>query len=100
MYGSWDMVDDRWTDGQMDGKWHIEVGAPPKKSIFRTECNSLWDEKQKEKEIVNQIVLSKLWYIGQIYTIPKFVNKKIEKKIAIVGKGVHTPNFSRSTPLF
>ena len=33
MYGSWDMV----CDGQMDGrtdwrkKWHIEVGAPPKK---------------------------------------------------------------------
>ena len=55
MYGSWDMVCDRWTDrrtdgwidgqmdrqmgrqtdGQIDGrkKWHIEVGAPPKKSV-------------------------------------------------------------------
>ena len=32
MYGSWVMLCDRWTDGQIDGwkKWHIEVGAPPK----------------------------------------------------------------------
>ena len=35
MYGSWDMARDRWTDRQTDGqkKWHIEVGAPPKKYI-------------------------------------------------------------------
>ena len=38
-----------------------------------------WDEKN---EIVNQIPLSKLWYIGQIYTIPKFIKEKIEKTIA------------------
>ena len=33
MYGSWDMVHNRQMDGQTDGrkKWHIEVGAPPKK---------------------------------------------------------------------
>ena len=33
MYGSWDMVRNRRMDGQTDGhkKWHIEVGAPPKK---------------------------------------------------------------------
>ena len=32
MYGSWDMVCDRWMDGQTDGwkRWHIEAGAHPK----------------------------------------------------------------------
>ena len=55
------------------------MSTPPKKSIFQKECNSLWEEK---KIIVNQILLSKLWYIGQIYTIPKFIKKKIEKTIA------------------
>ena len=49
-------------------KWHIEVGVPPKKSIFRTEFSSRWDEKK----IVNQILLSRLWYICEMYTIPKF----------------------------
>ena len=29
MHGSWDMVRDGRTDGRK--KWHIEVGAPPKK---------------------------------------------------------------------
>ena len=53
---------DGWTDGQK--KWHIEVGAL----------------KKKKKIIVNKILLSKLWYIGQIYTIPKFIKEKIEKK--------------------
>ena len=36
----------------------------------------------KKNEIVNQISLSKLWYIGQIYSIPKFIKEKIEKAIA------------------
>ena len=33
MYDSWDMVCNRWMDGQIDKwkRWHIEVGAPPKK---------------------------------------------------------------------
>ena len=44
-----------------------------------TECNGLWNEK---KRIVNQILLSKLWLIGQIYTIPKFIEDEIEKIIA------------------
>ena len=33
------------------------------------------------KLIINQILLSKLWYIGQIYTIPKYIKKEIEKRI-------------------
>ena len=48
-----------------------------KKSIFRTECNYLWDKKNR---IVNQILLFKLWYIGQIHAIPKFIKKEIKKK--------------------
>ena len=32
VYGSWDMLRDRRTDGRK--KWHIEVGAPPKNSIL------------------------------------------------------------------
>ena len=36
----------------------------------------------KKKTIVNQVLLSTLWYIGQIYTIPKFIKEKIEKTVA------------------
>ena len=35
-----------------------------------------------KKVIVNKILLSKLCYIGQIYTIPKFIKEEIEKTIA------------------
>ena len=44
-------------------------------------CNSLWDEKKK---IVNKMLLSKVWYIGQVYTVPKFIKREIEKTIAHV----------------
>ena len=47
--------------------------------MFLTEYISLWDEK---KRTVNQILLYKLWLIGQIYTIPKFIKDEIEKIIA------------------
>ena len=48
-----------------------------KKSIFGVEWDSLWGKKL----IINQISLSKLWCIGQIYTIPKYIKKEIEKRI-------------------
>ena len=35
-----------------------------------------------KKSISNQVLLSKLWYIGQIYTIPKFIKEKTEKAVA------------------
>ena len=35
-----------------------------------------------KKRSVNQFLLSKPWYIGQIYTIPKFIKEKIEKTVA------------------
>ena len=34
-----------------------------------------------KKIIVNQILLFKLWYIGQIYTIPKYIKNEMEKRI-------------------
>ena len=33
----------------------------------------------EKKRTANQILSSKLWYIGQICTIPKFIIEKIEK---------------------
>ena len=33
-----------------------------------------------KKLIVNQILVSKLWYIGQIYTIQKYIIKKKKKQ--------------------
>ena len=37
IYGSWDTVHDRQTEGQTNGqkKWHTEVGAPPKNKMVR-----------------------------------------------------------------
>ena len=69
---------DRWTNGQR--KWRREVGVPPKKINIsnRVQLSLGW----KKKRIVNQILLSMLWCIGQIYTILKFIKEKIEKTIA------------------
>ena len=39
MYGSWDMVRDRWTEGLK--KRHIEAGAPPKNSMLKMHLNYL-----------------------------------------------------------
>ena len=43
-----------------------------KKIIFGIEYYSLREEK-------NQILSSKLWYIGQMYTIQKYIKKETEK---------------------
>ena len=50
-----------------------------KKSIFRTE-HSATLFGMKKKGIGSQIILSKLLYIGQIYTIPKLIKEEFEKK--------------------
>ena len=77
MYGSWDMVRNRRTDGQIDEKSEIKVCAPPQKSQnFKL---SALEWKKEKKRTVNKILLSKLWYIGQIYTIPKFIKEETEK---------------------
>ena len=38
--------------------------------------------EMKKRRIVNQILSFKLWYIGPIYTVPKFIEKEIGKAIA------------------
>ena len=39
----------------------------------------------RDKEIIlNQILLSKLWDIGQIYAIPKCIKKKIERIFSLL----------------
>ena len=62
--------------------------------MFQTECNSLWDEK---KGIVSQILLSKLLYIGQIYSIPKLIKEEIVKTKAQLS--IWTSYFRHSTKL-
>ena len=45
---------------------------------------SIWNRMQlclRLKKFVNDIIFSKFWYIGQTYTISKFIKKEIEKKI-------------------
>ena len=51
-----------------NSSWDKISHSLAKTSLFQTECNSLLDET--------------LWYIGQIYTIPKFIKEYIEKTIA------------------
>ena len=47
------------------------------KFIFVIKYGSLWEERKIE----NWILWLKLCYIGQIYTTPKYIWKKIEKRI-------------------
>ena len=71
------MIPEIWyaTDGRMD-RWAEKV-------TYRGGC------LEKKKIIVNKILLSKLWYIGQIYTIPKFIKEKIEKKTNKKSSNLH-----------
>ena len=43
--------------------------------------NFNWDKISESLTERDQFVLSKLWYIVQIYTIPKYIKKEIEKRI-------------------
>ena len=76
--------DTRWTDGRTDGqkKWHIEVGALPKKVNISNTVQLSLRCKLKKKAIVSQILLSKLLYIGRIYAISKLIKEEIKKTIA------------------
>ena len=67
------------TDGLTDvpKKWYIEVFNISN----RAQLYLGWKKK------LNQILLSKHWHIGQIYTIPKFIKEEIEKTIAQVSNG-------------
>ena len=64
------------TDGQTDNSDFIGSSVGQWSKISNLEkCNSLWEGKI----IVNQIVLSKIWFLSQIYTILKYIKKKTEK---------------------
>ena len=44
---------------------------------------NIWNRMQlclRLKKFVNDIIFSKFWYIGQTYTISKFIKEEIEKK--------------------
>ena len=56
-----------------------------------------------KKLIINQILLSKLWYIGQIYTIPKYIKEEIEKRICNFlweGKKIRPPRHLVQLPIW
>ena len=56
-----------------------------------------------KKLIVNQILLSKHWCIGQIYTIPKYIKKEIEKSICdflCEGKKIRPPRYLAQVPIW
>ena len=69
-------------------KWYCHISIKIVEVDFGSSVpgNSNWDKishcKFSWKRIVNQILLSKLWYIGQIYTILKFIIKELGKTIA------------------
>ena len=47
---------------------------------------------KKKRRILNQILLPKLWYLGRIYTIPKFIIQEIEKSN---GSAIHLEVLTR-----
>ena len=49
-----------------------------KKNQYFEQNVTLFGMKKKKK--LNQIPIFKLWYIGQIYIIPKLIKEMIEKK--------------------
>ena len=56
-----------------------------------------------KKLIINQILLSKLWYIWQIYTIPKYIKKEIQKRIYNFlwdGKNIRPPRHLAQLPIW
>ena len=64
--------------------------------------NSNWDKISESltkksifggKKIVINQVLSKLWYIVQIYTIPKYIKKQVEKRIYNLLQNKKTTDF-------
>ena len=59
-------------------KWYDQ--NCPSNTCFNFVNSSLDNSLRGKKIIINQL-LSKLWYIVQIYTIPKYIKKEIEKRI-------------------
>ena len=59
-----------------------------KKSTSRPE----WDSLRGLKITINQIFLARLWYIGQIYAIPKYI-KRIENINDFLWNGIRKKTF-------
>ena len=52
----------------------------------------------RDKKIIeNQILLTKLWYIGQIYTIQEYIKKEIERIHDFLRKEKRTPTSQTSS---
>ena len=61
---------------------------------------SIWNRMQlclRLKKFVNGIIYSKFWYIGQTYTISKFIKEEIEKKKYQIFSGTRK-NMTSQTP--
>ena len=76
MYSSWDMVRDGRTDRGTDGKWYIEVGAPPKKILLIKNNFVLQSSKHKEATFP---------YVFLFVFILYFIGAILPKNIAKVG---------------
>ena len=59
-------------------KWH-DQNCPSKYCV--NFVNSSLDNSLRGKKIIINQLLSKLWYIVPIYTIPRYIKKEIEKRI-------------------
>ena len=58
---------------------------------------------RSKKLIINQFLISKFWYIGQIYAIPKYIKKQIEKMIYDFlweGKKIRPPRHLFQLPIW
>lgn len=60
-----------------DGKWNEMNEKSQKKNHFG---NRMRLSMTSKKLIVKQILLSQLWYIGQIHTITDYIKKEIMRK--------------------
>ena len=65
------MVRNRQTDGQMDGKSDIEVGAKPKENGYFEQTATLFGMKKKENFISNSLIQTLVYrsnaYYSKIY---------------------------------
>ena len=67
MHSSWDTVRNRRMDGRTGGrkKWHIEVGAPPKKWEKRWvlhQCKCIWNPRRKVNFLPERFVARRVCY--------------------------------------
>ena len=89
-YGVWHIKlvlinEDKWPGHNSPSKWLEYIFCPRLKKLGK----NIWQFNKKIsysglfelKITINQILWSTPWYIGQVYTIPKRISKKIEKRV-------------------